>query len=258
MESPLRKFFPSKKNKEAQSFTTAHGSVGSSDAPQYPEGMIASRFFAAVDHCAKIQAPAIRSYVEKVTAKHADKSLDEKQSVLDKHFTNLLTGTGAGTGGIASVPGLGTLLSIGAIGGESLLVLEACGLYALASAHLHGIDIDDEEHRRAIVFLTVSGADNNEIVSALSQGSTMASVKSLRAVTKAPRKDLPMINGALGKLALRRMRKTFAKGMFSKIMPFGIGVVLGVTANRSIAKTMIQHVHRFLAETTSQDASAGN
>ena len=258
MESPLKKFLPFKKNSDAKSSATADETVRNSGANQYPDGMIASRFFAAVDRSAKMQAPAIRSYVDKVTAKHADKSVGEKQLILDKHFTNLLTGTGAGTGGVAAVPGLGTLLSIGAIGGESLLVLEACGLYALASAHLHGIDIDDEEHRRAIVLLTVSGADNNEIVSALSQGSTLASVKSLRGVTKAPRKELPMINGALGKLALRRMRKTFAKGMFRKIMPFGIGVVLGVTANRSIAKTMIQHVHRFLAEASTQASTAEN
>lgn len=253
MESPLKKFLPfGKKKNDAATSTTANEVSQANGAKEYPNGMIASRFFAAVDRSAKMQAPAIRTYVEKLTSKHPEMSVDQKQEMLDKHFTNLLTGTGAGTGGIAAIPGLGTLLSIGAIGGESLLVLEACGLYALASAHLHGIDIDDEEKRRSIVLLSVSGADDNELVGALSQGSTMASVKSLRGVTKAPKKELPMINGVLGKLALRQMRKTFAKGMFRKIMPFGVGLVLGVTANRAIAKTMIEQVHRFVAEAAPQ------
>ncbi|MCX2162437.1 hypothetical protein [Corynebacterium auriscanis] len=253
MNSPLKRFLPFGRNSDQSSTSTTsqQGSQGN-NSNGYPNGLIATRFFAAIDRSAQIQAPAIRSYVQKLTEKNADKSLDEKQAILDKHFMNLLTGTGAGTGGIAAVPGLGTLLSIGAVGGESLLVLEACGLYSLASAHLHGIDIDDEEKRRAIVLLSVSGADDNELVSALSQGSTLASVKSLRGVTKAPRKDLPMINGVLGKLALRQMRKAFAKGMFRKIMPFGIGLVLGVTANRAIAKTMIEQVHRFVAEAGQQ------
>ena len=249
MESPLKKFLPfGNKAGNTAASTPTTGTSFAVGSTEYPGGMIASRFFAAVDRSAKIQAPAIKSYVKKLTEKNADKTLAQKQEILDKQFTNLLTGTGAGTGGVAAVPGFGTLLSVGAIGGESILVLEACGLYALASAHLHGIDIEDEEQRRAIVLLSVSGADDNELVSALSQGSTMASVKSLRGVTKAPKKELPMINGVIGKLALRQIRRAFAKGLFRKIMPFGIGVVLGVTANRAIAKAMIEQVHQFVTE----------
>ncbi|QNH96303.1 hypothetical protein [Corynebacterium anserum] len=219
-----------------------------SDLKDYPQGAVAGRFFSAVDRAASVQQPAIRSYVQKLNAKHSGKSVEERQSILDKHFHNLAVGTGTGTGGLAALPGIGTLASIGGIAGESVILLEACGLYALASAELHGIDVGDEQHRRALILTTISGASSNELVNALTQDGALTSAKSLRGLRNASGKELVTINSTLGRIAFKQMRKRFGGALLKKLLPFGVGAVLGARANKKIAEHMTEQVHRVIAE----------
>ncbi|HIW95157.1 MAG TPA: EcsC family protein [Candidatus Corynebacterium gallistercoris] len=213
---------------------------------EYPSGPIARRFFNGVDRAVDVQSPAIHSYVEKLKSKHSDKSLAEQQAILDKHFKNLATTSGAGTGGIAAVPGLGTMMAVAGIAGESFVLLEACALYALASADLHGLDISDEEHRRAIVLMAVSGATGKELIDALVEENAITSVKTLRGLTKMSGKDMVRINNVLGRYAFRQVRRRFGSSMFKKLLPFGVGAALGAKANRKIAGQMVEQMHSYL------------
>ena len=215
---------------------------------EYPSGPVAGRFFAAVDRAASIQEPAVRSYVKKLSEKHSARSIEERQEMLDKHFRNIATGSGLGTGGLAAWPGIGTLASLGGIAGESILLLEACGLYALASAELHGVDISNEQYRRALIYVTVSGASTNDLVQALTADGALTTVKSLRSLKNAPAKELVTINSTLGKLAFKQMRKKFSGALMRKILPFGVGAVLGARANRKIANHMVKQVHSVIAD----------
>lgn len=235
------------KNAISGSGSPSSSRVGSAD--DEPTGPVAQRFFAAVDRTVAIQEPVIRGYVQRIQGKHGNKSLAEQQKVLDAHFTNLATGSGAGTGGLAAVPGIGTLASLAGIAGESLLLIEVCALYSLASAELHGVDISDPETRRAVVYLAISGATGKDLVAALTADSTLGSAKSLRNIARLARSnksELLKINSVLGRAALRQLRKRFGGAMVQKIMPFGIGAVLGAKANRKIAQDMVRQVHVFV------------
>lgn len=237
----------SKKDKKQESTNLA-------DRSDYPSGPIAGRFFSAVDSAASVQGPAVRSYVKKLESKHSAKSLEEKQQILDKHFRTLATGSGLGTGGLAAMPGIGTLLSLGSIAGESVVLLEACGLYALASAQLHGINIDDEQRRRTIILTAVSGTSGNELVQALTEDGALTSIKSLRGLKNASGKDLLAVNSMLGRIAFKQMRKRFGGALVRKILLFGVGAVLGARANRKIADGMISQVRRLMSELDSSAA----
>lgn len=219
-----------------------------SQLEDYPQGAVAGRFFSAVDRAASVQQPAIRNYVKKLNENHGGKSVEERQAILDKHFRNLAVGSGAGTGGLAAMPGIGTLASLGGIAGESVLLLEACGLYALASAELHGVDIKDEQHRRALILTTVSGASSNDLVDALTQDGALTSVKSLRGLRNASGKEMVAINSTLGRIAFKQMRKKFGGALLKKLLPFGVGAVLGARANKKIAEHMTQQVRRVITE----------
>ena len=152
------------------------------------------------------------------------------------------------------MPGIGTLLSLGSIAGESVVLLEACGLYALASAQLHGINIDDEQRRRTIILTAVSGASGNELVQALTEDGALTSIKSLRGLKNASGKDLLAVNSMLGRIAFKQMRKRFGGALVRKILPFGVGAVLGARANRKIADGMISQVRRLMSELDSSAA----
>lgn len=222
--------------------------VALEDRTDYPDGPIAGRFFAGVDRAAAVQEPAIRAYVEKIAGKGSNLTLEQRQARVDKHFRNLATGTGLGTGGLAAMPGIGTLMSLAGITGESFLLLEACGFYALASAELQGVDISDEQHRRMLILAAVSGASSNDLVKALTEEGTLTSVRSLRGLTKASGKELVTINSTLGRIAFRQMRRKFRGALLKKLLPFGLGAFLGARANRKIADNMITQVHRVVGE----------
>lgn len=220
----------------------------------YPSGPIARRFFGAIDRTVAVQEPLIRSYVAKIEKKHGDATLQHRQEVLDAHFKNLATGSGAGTGGIAAVPGVGTLLSLAGIAAESALLVEVCALYALASAELNGIDISKEETRRAVVYLAISGATAKELVQALAEDRTFGSLKAAnnlrgaRKLRNSSSVELKQANNVLGRFAFRQVRKRFGGAMFKKVLPFGVGAYLGAKANRKIAEQMIDNVHVFIRE----------
>lgn len=211
-----------------------------------PKGVIAKSFFTAVNKAAAVQGPIIDQYLRSVLGRDENASTSEKQARLDKHFKALATGSGIGTGGLAAVPGIGTIASLATATGESVMLLEACGFYALASAKLNGIDISDEQRRRAIVMLAVSGASDADLVKALTEKNAVAGVRSIRSLTKAGGRDMLQVNNIIGRIALKQVRKRFGGALLGKLMPFGVGVVLGARANRKMADQMIEQVHNFL------------
>lgn len=214
----------------------------------YPEGIIATSFFTAIHRAAAIQKPVIQRYVTTMAKRHSGHTWQQKQTIIDKHFLALATGSGLGTGALAAWPGIGTLASLAGIAGESMVMLELYGFYALASAYLRGIDISDETHRRTLVLLAVSGASSSELVQILSAETPLQSLKSLRELSQASGQELLSVNSLLGRIALRQMRKRFQGALIGKIMPFGVGAFLGARANRATARKMIHHVDEVLKE----------
>ncbi|KAB1503961.1 hypothetical protein F7230_02320 [Corynebacterium sp. 320] len=245
-------------NPDTKDSTTSAQDPIDPDNKNYPKDKVARMFFSTIDRVVKVQGPAISSYVQRIKDKHPDKSLAEQQEQLDKQFLMAATTTGAGTGSVAAFPGIGTALSLAGIAGEAVLLLEACAAYAIASAELHGMDTSDEEIRRTIVFLAVYGANDKEIVAALTQEGALSSVKSLRDLRRSSRPQLMKANSILGRMAFRQLRKRLKKSMFRKVLPLGVGVVLGASANRAIAKEMIKHVHGFINSPEAQRAIAGS
>ncbi len=212
----------------------------------YPDGVLASRFFAAVDKAVKVQAPVVDKYVTNVEKKNPNSSKRELQAILDKQFKTIATASGVGNGGIAAIPGLGTMVSLATVTGEGFALLELAALYTLASARLRELDISTEEQRRAIVLLAVSGTAGQDVIKAFTQESSIKGVTGLRGLKSMPTGQILKVNSTLGRLAFSQIQKRFGKAMLGKLMPFGIGAYLGGKANGKIADMMIEHVHNTL------------
>ncbi len=215
-----------------------------------PDGKLARQFFKAVDKASEVQAPAIEKYVNHIQRRHGRKSVARQQKVIDRHFRTLATGTGAGTGALAFFPGIGTLLSMGAAGGEALGVVEVFALYTLSSARLRGIDISHREARRRLILFSIAGAAGNEAVSAASGAKGIGGLRKLGGASDAEKRN---INSRLGRIAFRQLRRRMAGAAFAKMLPLGIGAVLGARANRKLAHMMIRHTHAVLSETGKTD-----
>lgn len=218
----------------------------------YPQGPVARRFFATIDRVVKLQSPVIEKLVERMETENDNSngngtlSVAQRQAKLDKYFMNAATGTGAGTGGVAAWPGIGTALSFVGIAAEAVLLLELAAVYALASAHLHGADISTEEQRRTVVLLAVSGTSDKQLIEVLAKEGVFDSMTSAKGLLKKSSSDMVRINSVLGRMAWKQVKRRFRGAVFSKVLPLGVGVVLGAVANRKIAKSMIDSVHSYI------------
>lgn len=215
-----------------------------------PDGKLARQFLRAVDKASEVQAPAIEKYVGHIRRRHRRKSVERQQKIIDRHFRTLATGTGAGTGALAFFPGIGTFLSMGAAGGEALGIVEVFALYTLSSARLRGVDISHREARRRLILFSIAGAAGNEAVSAASGAKGIGGLRKLGSASDAEKRN---INSRLGRIAFRQLRRRMTGAAFAKMLPLGVGAVLGARANRKLANTMISHTNAVLTESGKTD-----
>lgn len=203
---------------------------------------ISQSFMAALNKVISAQSSIIIGYVERLKKSNKNASPQELQELIDKHFLNIVSGTGAAAGASAAIPGIGLVSGAAAIGAESLLFLEAAAWYILASAHLRGDDIRDEERRRALVLVVLTGSQGSALVDTLlGDVTTLSGMKSAATLSRFSGPALSGINGRLTKLFLKQARKKLKWAWLSKLLPMGVGAVLGTTANRKLARQVMKH-----------------
>ena len=146
-------------------------------------------------------------------------------------------GTGAGAGVTAAIPAVGFVTGAAAVGVESLAFLDAATSYAVASAYLRGVDISNPERRKSIVLLSVVGSEGTPLATA-----TMGTDSTIALLTRASTPKLSDLNKKMFNFAMKRISKSIRLAWLGKLMPLGIGAVLGSVANRKIGNNLIDHV----------------
>ncbi|SFA41272.1 Recombinase zinc beta ribbon domain-containing protein [Rhodococcoides kroppenstedtii] len=117
-----------------------------------------------LDNGSRLQAPAVEKYVWRLRRAHPEESPEQIVARLEKMFLTAVTSSGGAAGATAAIPGVGTVASIAAIGGETAFFLEAAALLTLSVASVHGISVTDHERRKALVLAVALGDSGKEIV----------------------------------------------------------------------------------------------
>lgn len=198
-------------------------------------------FIRGLDRAVRLQSGVIRAYVDHLRRSNPDASPAEIQAIMDKHFLYAASGTGAGAGGAAAIPGIGFFTGAAAIAGESLVFVDLAAVYTVGSAYLRGVDISDAERRRAIVLMVLSGSQGAAIVDTLI-GPNAQKVPSVAMVSKFSGPTLSQANSLLTRQLLKSMKKRLRRMWIGKLMPLGIGAVAGTMANRGLAKKVIDGI----------------
>ncbi|GAA3512971.1 hypothetical protein NUW87_04145 [Corynebacterium pilbarense] len=204
-------------------------------------GPLGRAFIGAVDKAVQLQTSTIRTYVDWLRRQNPDATPAEIQKLMDKHLKNTVTGTGAGVGAAAAVPGIGLFSGAAAVAGESVLFLDLAAFYAVASAYLRGEDVSDPERRRALVLSLLMGTKGLAIVDAM-LGDDAGKIPGKSTLAKFSGPTLANTNNVLERIAMRSMRKTLRRAWLGKLMPLGIGAIAGTTANRKLADGVIGNV----------------
>lgn len=202
----------------------------------------------ALDRAVGVQAGTIERYVAFLRSRNRDASPADIQRLVDKHFKNLSTGTGAGVGAAAAIPGIGFFTGAAAVGAESLVFMDAAAVYTVTSAHLRGVDIRDPERRRALILIVLLGSKGSAITDVVvgDLAKENNNLPSISAVSRFSASRLTEVNSRLLRIAVRRFSRKLGASWFGKIMPFGIGAVIGSVANRKLANRLVRNAYETL------------
>ncbi|OWM50937.1 hypothetical protein [Corynebacterium diphtheriae] len=221
-----------RRDSKEQAVTDAFGS--DSQALIAKSGMAGKILVNSLDRVVHLQRSAITGYVDWLRSKNPEASPAEIQDLMNKHFVRLATGTGAGAGTAAAIPGIGFVTGALTISAESLVFLDAAAFYTVASAYLRGADITDPERRKALILVALSGSQGTALVDA-----SLTATSSVSAISRMSPGNVREVNNQLVKIALNQISKRMKQAWIGKIMPMGIGAVLGTMANRKLAAKVV-------------------
>ncbi|WP_051866874.1 hypothetical protein [Corynebacterium atypicum] len=202
---------------------------------------------AALSKAASAQAPVIERHVDRLRKKNPEASAEELQEKLNTQFRTAVTGTGASSGGASAIPGIGFVTGALTIGAESVVFVDFVVVYTLASAHLRGIDVRDAEQRRTLVLVSLVGSEGSVMIDALlPQGLATTGLPAVAKLSRLSGPTLNEVNSRLVRMALKSVNKRIRRAWLGKLLPMGVGVVVGGMANRKLANRVIEHTQQAL------------
>ncbi|GAB3133325.1 hypothetical protein GCM10027289_22970 [Tsukamurella serpentis] len=194
---------------------------------------------AVIDRAARVQAPAVAKYVAGLRADDPAATPAQIIERLEKRYLLAVTGSGGAVGATAAVPGLGTIAALGAVGAETVVFMEASALYTLAVAEVYGIPIENRELRRALVLTAVLGDSGLGALRATfgAKNATLLNLKKNPSMIP----GLGGLNKQLMKMFTRRFLAKRAPLLLGKLLPAGIGLVVGAGGNRALGRGVIKN-----------------
>ncbi|MBB5831758.1 hypothetical protein [Brachybacterium aquaticum] len=230
------------------------------DLPEEDGGLVEQiddRWLSVIDAALKVQAPLAHTYVERLRVKHPEATDRQLLEMVTKRFTTLTTATGAGIGGVAALPGLGTAAALGLTVGEGATFAEACAFLTLAAADIHGVDMSDRATRRLVLMGVLSGERGTEIIAKAlgKQGLQWNAVLGGGGGGFLP----GLISKQVSKYVRRRVIARTGGLWVARLLPFGIGAVLGGLGARAVARSVVEAMLEIFAQgpTTLEGETAG-
>ncbi|MBF6208381.1 hypothetical protein K8O92_14495 [Nocardia asteroides] len=193
-----------------------------------------------LDTGSRLQAPAVAKYVDRIRRSHPEESPAQIIERLEKQYLLAVTGSGSAVGATAAFPGVGTVAAIAAVSAETTFFMEASAVFTLAVASVHGISPEDQEQRRALVLAVVLGESGMQIV----QKSVGTSAKNWGTAFAHRIPGLSSMNDSLLKRFIVRFITKRAALMAGKVLPAGIGAVIGGAGNRALGKATINNARK--------------
>src|ERR1700752_1551169 len=189
-----------------------------------------------IERSSRLQGPAAEAYVARLRRAHPGAGPAEIDAKLENRYLAALTGSGAAVGSAATFPGVGTLTALSAGAGETVFFIEATALFVLAKAAVYNIPADHRERRRALVLAVLVGDDSRRAIGELigpgrTNGGWLA-----EGMASLPLPTLARFNARMVKYFVKRYAMRRGAVMFGKMLPVGIGAVVGGAGNRMAGK----------------------
>ncbi|MBO0865370.1 MAG: hypothetical protein J2P16_09900 [Mycobacterium sp.] len=197
-----------------------------------------------IERSSRVQAPAAQAYVDRLRRANPGASPAVVVSKLEKRYVAAVTTAGAAVGSAATLPGVGTLGALSAAAGETVVFLEATAFFSLALAAVHGIPTEHRERRRAMVLAVLVGDDSKRAIAELIGPGRTSGAWLSEGVASMPMPALSRLNSRLLKYAVRRYTLRRSALLFGKLLPVGVGAVIGAIGNRLVGRKIIRNARK--------------
>lgn len=229
-----------------------HGAGKLADKLVQKDGTVNPMAAKAISKLLSVQRPIVLAYVRSVRRRHPHATPAQMADILADHYKNLVTGGGAATGATAVIPGLGTGAALGVAAIETGAFLEGSALYAQSIAELHNLPVEDPARANALIMGLMLGNDGKDMVKKVAAQAQGEDVPRRDAawgamITKQiPTQMVDMLTKQMRKAIFKRYARKSAGSLIGRILPFGIGAVVGAAVNRKMAGLVIENAqHAF-------------
>ena len=197
-----------------------------------------------IDRLLTVQRPAVLAHIRSIRRGKPNASPAEIIGVLERRYLTAVTAGGALVGASAAVPAIGTGTSLVLSGVETAGFLEASALFAQSVTEVHGIVVDDPDRARALVMTLVLGSAGTDLVKQLAGQAAGGPSRSAfwgESVTKQlPRAVVGPIADRLKHLFVRRFTVAQGTNVVGRLIPFGIGAVIGGGGNHLLGRQIVR------------------
>src|SRR5690554_7433758 len=197
------------------------------------------------DRLLTTQRPAVLAHVRNVRRRHPGASPEHVMRLVERQSHTAVTVGGAGVGASAVIPGVGTGIGLALTGVETAVFLEASALFAQSVTEIHGITVTDPDRARTIVMAMMLGNSGADLVRQLAAQATGQAVPRSRFWGDVIGRSVPQ--GFMGPIADRVKRAFMARfarntttGAIRRILPFGIGAVVGGVGSNILGRKIVQ------------------
>lgn len=202
----------------------------------------------AMDRYLAIQRPVVLAQIRRLRRRHPDATPAELLRKIELQYLNTVTTTGGGVGAAAVVPGIGTAASLAITGAETVWFLEMTALYGQAVAELHGLAVADPVRARILVQSLLVGDAATQIIKqftgqALGRGPGRQDFWGEMVTRSLPSALVGEMGGRIRDAFLKRFAAGTAGRTAGRLVPFGIGAVVGGAGNRILARAVVRNAH---------------
>ncbi|GEL98302.1 hypothetical protein [Cellulomonas terrae] len=197
---------------------------------------------AALAKAVTIPSSTIHAHVSSLRRRNPEATPEQLVRLLEKEYLLVVQSTGGAVGATAAAPAVGTGVALALTASDIATFFGASAAFALAVASVHGIEIEDVERRRALLLTTILGDSGAKIVT---DGAELTSVSVARALlTRMPMATVRKVNTTMTRRFVRTQLTKQTGLAVGRIVPFGIGLVIGVAGARALGKNVIEGARR--------------
>lgn len=197
---------------------------------------------AALGKAVTVPSQVIRAHVDSVRRRNPEASPAQVIRILEREYLLVIQAAGGAVGAVAAFPSVGTGVGIALTSSDIATFFASSAAFSLAVADVHGIAVDDVGRRRALLLASVLGEKGARDVERAAQGSGVAWGKVL--LTSMPAGTLIKVNKALGNRFLRTQLAKQSGLAIGRLVPFGVGAVVGVVGARALGHGVVSQSRR--------------